>query len=88
MVRLVESDEYSNGKRYGEFEFTTKDTKQIIELIQNPSIYCSIDLTLEELDKLITDVEREPGKYTPELIKSLKGVREQYAYQRPITTSP
>lgn len=86
MVRLIEADEYSNGKRYGEFEFTTEQTKKIIDLIQNPFLYCDIKMTLQELETLIADVERELND--KELLENLKSVRDQYAYQRPISTSP
>lgn len=88
MVRLIESDEYSNGKWYGVIEFTTQDIKHIIDLIQNPLLYCDIAMTLEQIDKLITDIEKEPDKYPEQLLLSLKNVRKQYAYKRPIITTP
>ena len=88
MVRFIEADEYANGKRFGIFEFTMAQTKEVIDLIQDPYLYADIKMTLEQLDTLIAKIEKEPERYSKELIENLYNVRAQYAYQRPITTSP
>jgi hypothetical protein len=75
MARFIDKDEYSNGKTYSILEFTTEETKEIIDLIQNPFIYCDIKLTYEQIDTLIADLERE--KPDSELINNLKELKIQ-----------
>ena len=75
MARFIERDEYSNGKTFSELEFTTEETKEIIDLIQNPFIYCNIKLTYEQIDTLIADLERE--KPDSKLIENLKELKIQ-----------
>lgn len=87
MVRFIDRDEYSNGKRYGVFEFTMAQTKEVIDLIQNPFLYCDIKFTLEQFEKLIQDVKETMPENT-KLIENLEVVREQFAYQIPVPTSP
>jgi hypothetical protein len=73
MARFIEKDEYSNGKTWSEIEFTTEETKEIIDLVQNPFIYCNIKLAYEQIDSLIADLEREkPGSPLIENLKVLK----------------
>lgn len=75
MARFISKDEYSNGKTWSELELTTEETREIIDLIQNPFIYCNIKLTYEQIDSLISDLERE--KPNSQLIQNLKDLKSQ-----------